>query len=158
MKFLLLMLFAFTAFGGIQKGKVVHDRISFDFSTTHSSATSATAVSLASYPAGMVIKDAWLVVSEPVSPSAMAIEVGFTSDTDGIFGSLTGSNTTSGTVIHAAGQSSALLWDNTNDHYIPYRVIEAASDGDLQINFDDDPTQGKFEIYMELVRPVQDAQ
>lgn len=138
---------------GKPQGKSLFESFEYDFST--STATSATPHSFDSFPVGAVIRNMWLVASTPVSPSAMSIDVGNDDDPDGYLGAITGSQSTSGSVASAASQGSALLWDDTNDHLIPYR-INNSDQAVFEIEFDDDPTQGKFEVMVEYYIPKND--
>lgn len=149
----LLVLLPALAFAGKPQGKLLFESFKYDFST--STATSATPHSFDSFPIGAVIKNVYITVSEPVSPSAMAIAVGNDDDADGYLGAFTGSNTASGTPASAASAEAVLLWDNANDHLIPYR-ISTSDQAVFEIEFDDDPTQGKFEVFVEYFIPEVD--
>lgn len=149
--FLAILLLSIPALGGKPQGQILFESFTYDFST--SSATSATPHSLTTLPAGAVVRNVYLTTTTPVSPSAMSIDIGPNSDPDGFLGTLTGSSTASSTAISAASNDSPLLWDGSNDHLIPWVVVNPATDGVVEIQFDNDPTQGKIEVHIEYFIP-----
>lgn len=105
-----------------------------------------------SLEAGMVITDIYIYVEQALDDAGgtATVTVGNT-DADGFFADIAALAASDNAVIRVGEVAGALMYDDTNDHLLCYRV---SSDTDLDLNIGTEAlTQGKLQVYVEYFAP-----
>lgn len=128
-------------------------RFDYDFSKQGGAVSSISLVpNISSLTAGMIITDMYIFVEEALTSGGSATVTLGNTDVDGFFAdffALAGANNN---IIRVGEVAGALLWDDTNDHMLCYRV-----GSDLAINLNVGVaalTAGKLQVYVEYFAPV----
>ena len=105
-------------------------------------------------PDNALIKEVYYFVEEAVEGSSSTLSWGNTTDADGYSGTAIGEASLGADAVgNAAGGGAALLWDNTNDHIIPF-LCNSAADRDFNVTIGTaDLTAGKVNFYVEYFLP-----
>lgn len=102
---------------------------------------------------GMVITDMYIYVEKALDDAGgtATVTIGNT-DADGFFADIAALAASDNDAIRVGEVAGALLWDDTNDHKILYRV---GSDTDLQLNIGTEAlTAGKIQLFVEFFAPT----
>ena len=101
--------------------------------------------------AGMVITDMYLYVETAVTSDGSATVTIGNADADGFMADVFALVGSDDAVVRVGEVAGALMYDDTNDHLLAYRV---GSDVDLQLNIGTAAlTDGKFQLYVEYFAP-----
>jgi len=142
---------------GFEKGKLHVNKYEWDFAVD-GGATSAIAfrnLGNNALVAGLVVKRMWLVANTAVtSEGTPTLTIGNTADADGYFADIFALVTTSAKLAVQQGEvAGALIWDDTNDHALDYK-LGAANTLDLNLTIGTAAaTAGKITLYVEFYRP-----
>jgi len=106
-------------------------------------------------PVGAIVTGVTAHCLTNIAGSSSTLEWG-NSDTDGYSGTAIAEATfTENYVMDHATVGGALLWDDSNDHMIPYRVADAATGAfNFLINVAD-LTAGKIRFFVEYIMPSE---
>lgn len=109
-------------------------------------------------PVGAIIMDVVAYVETAVTTGASGtLAFGNGDDDDGYMSAIAAGSLTANAVFNAAGQGSALLWDDTNDHMVPIYVADA-NDGKVQAKIETGAlTAGKVRVMVTYLAPGRDA-
>ena len=81
-------------------------------------------------PEGFIVRNAGAVVETAITPSASrTMTFGTDNDEDGFLADIIAGYNAANSVVRSGEVAGALLWDDTNDHEIDYRVGAAAALG-----------------------------
>lgn len=107
-------------------------------------------------PSGAIIKDVTAkVVTACTSGGSATVDWGNGDDPNGYAAAVAVGTLVDNYVTSAAGEGSALLWDDTNDHLIPLNVSTAA-DGQFSVTIATaDLTAGKILFIVEYLMPTE---
>lgn len=106
-------------------------------------------------PDGAVILDVNFLVDTEVDSSgdSVTIDIGNGNDADGYFSSVSESNLGANSVHRAGEVAGALIWDNTNDHYLGVHVSDDSSRKvELTVN-SESATQGRIRVFVTYYYP-----
>ena len=105
--------------------------------------------------AGMVITDIYVYVETALaSGGSHSVTIGNT-DVDGFFADIAALAASDNAMVRVGEVAGALMWDDTNDHMLAYRV---SSDVALNLTVGtEDLTQGKLQVYVEFFAPAAAA-
>lgn len=117
-------------FMGFQKFEELEFRYYYDFSE-HGGAASAitlTAVGNA-LESGLVVEDIQVFVSTAFDDAGntATVTLGHAGDADGYMADFMTAAETANTIIRVGEQAGALMWDDTNDHMVSYRITSSAN-------------------------------
>ena len=101
--------------------------------------------------AGMFITDMYIHVETALASAGSPTATLGNTDVDGFFADIVALVGSDNAVIRVGEVAGALLWDDTNDHLIAYRV-----GSDLDLNLDVGTaalTAGKLKVYVEFFAP-----
>ncbi len=109
-------------------------------------------------PAGAIVTKVGLKVLDAVVGSSSTVAVGNTTDPDGFMEAIAEATLVADYVTATGVQAGVLLWDDTNDHDIPFLVsIGDADDADFQITIGTNAlTAGKILFWVEYYMPSED--
>lgn len=98
----------------------------------------------------VIVKDVYVIVKTALTSGGSAtVTLGNTADPDGYLADIFALAGTDNAVINSGAVAGALIWDDTNDHGIHYRVTSAANTQDLVLDIGTAAlTAGKLEIYL----------
>jgi hypothetical protein len=107
---------------------------------------------------GLIVKQFEVLVKEAVtSAGSPTVTFGPEADPDGFLADVYGSLGSAGNVVRSGEVAGALLWDDTNDHELNYRIGSAANTQNLQMDIGTAAlTGGKLEIHVEAYMPVDE--
>jgi len=128
-------------------------RFDYDFSIS-GGAVSAIALTpnITALSAGMIITDIYIYVEEALTSDGSATVTLGNTDIDGFFADIFALAGSDNAVIRVGEVAGALMWDDTNDHMLAYRV---GSDLDLNLSVGTAAlTAGKLQVYVEFLAPV----
>lgn len=141
---------------GYQKGKPLDFVYEYDFSVSGGAATDIVLVNkgINALEAGLVITDMFIKVETALTSGGSAtVTAGDAGDRDGYFVDFF-ADASANAVINRGDRAGALIWDDTNDHPIYYRIASAAnaipsiSVGTAAL------TAGKFKLYIQAYKPI----
>lgn len=125
----------------------------YDFSTQGGAVSSITLSSdVNSLGEGVIVKRLRVIMKTAfTSGGTPTVTIGNTGDTDGYMADIYALGAASAdAVINSSAVAGALIWDDTNDHEIYYRIDSTANNQDLVITIGTAAlTAGKFELYLE---------
>lgn len=101
---------------------------------------------------GVIVKRVMVVMKTAfTSAGTPTVTLGNTGDTDGYMADIYALGAASAdAVINSGSVAGALIWDDTNDHEIWYRIDSTANNQDLVLTIGTAAlTAGKMEIYLE---------
>lgn len=106
----------------------------------------------ASLPLHAIVKEVHARVISAVTGSSSTLAWGNTTDADGYSGTAIAEATLVADYVHnGASNGAALLWDDTNDHYIPF-LVNSANDANFSVTVGTaDLTAGKVLFYVEYL-------
>jgi len=140
----------------LPKNKLTLLKYTYDFAVSGGAVSSITLTSnFGSIVEGMIIKRAYILVDTALaSAGSPTLTIGNTGDKDGYFADIVALAGAANAVINSGSVAGALLWDDTNDHEIYYRVDSTANNQDLVVTIGTAAlTAGKLDIYLECVIP-----
>jgi len=161
MKKLLLVLVLFTlsysASAVLPLGQEHVLKYTYDFSALGGSTTAGitlTKGNINGVEAGCVIQDALIHVETALASGGSAsVTLGPSADADGYFENFFSLVGTADLLVRAGEVAGALLWDDSNDHRIPYMVTSAANTQDVVLTVGAAGlTAGKFHLYLKCLR------
>lgn len=134
---------------GLQVQEYVYD-FSVDGGATGAISLSSKA-GYASLPDNAIVKQVTMRVIEAVTGTSSTVAVGNTTDPDGYFAAIAEA-TLVADYVHAGGVGAgALIWDDTNDHMIPF-LANSANDRDFSITVGTAAlTAGKLVFFVEYL-------
>lgn len=107
---------------------------------------------------GLIVKE--LRVYEKVavtSGGSATVTMGPEADPDGYLADIFGSLGSGDAVIRSGEVAGALLWDDTNDHELNYRIGSAANTQNIQLDIGTAAlTAGKLEVHVEAYMPINE--
>lgn len=105
-------------------------------------------------PDNALVKEVHYWVETAVAGSSSTLAWGNTTDADGYSGTaIAEASLGADAVGNGAGNAAALLWDDTNDHYIPF-LCNSANDRDFVVTIGTaNLTAGKVHFYVEYYLP-----
>ena len=108
---------------------------------------------------GLIVKEIMLVVKTAVtSGGTPTITLGNTADPDGYMADIFSFVGSAPAVVNSGSVAGDLIWDDTNDHAIHYRISSATNTQDLVLTVGTAAlTAGKFEIYLKCQADVSDV-
>lgn len=107
-------------------------------------------------PQGAIINNVSLKVITAVSGTSSTVAVGNTTDPNGYMEAIAEATLADEFVSHVGVQAGALLWDDTNDHTIPF-LVNSANDAVFSITIGTaDLTAGKVLFFVEYYSPSID--
>ena len=102
-------------------------------------------------PDNAIIKDVTMLVETAVAGTSSTVAVGNTTDPDGYMAAIAEATLVADYVTAAGVQAGALLWDDTNDHMIPF-LCNSANDRVFSITIGTaDLTAGKVRFMVEYL-------
>ena len=105
-------------------------------------------------PEGFLVRNVVAVVETALSPTGGEITFGNTSDADGFLANIRASYNAEDSVVRSGMVAGALVWDNTNDAEIDYRVGSAANTKDVVMDIGTTAlTAGKIRLSVEGLMP-----
>lgn len=105
-------------------------------------------------PEGALIKSVMAVVETAVTGSSSTVAWGNSTDPDGYHAAVAEASLTANAVFNEQDATAALLWDDTNDHQILYRVDGTAANQAFSITVGTaDLTAGKMRFIVEFYYP-----
>jgi len=106
---------------------------------------------VSSLAAGMVITDMYVYVESALTSGGSATVTLGNTDVDGFMADIFALAGSDNAVVRAGEVAGALLWDDTNDHALAYRV---SSDAVLALQVGTAAlTAGKLQVYVEFFAP-----
>jgi hypothetical protein len=140
---------------GYQKNKEIDFVYEYDFAVSGGAVSAITLVNkgINALESGLVIKDIMVNVETALTSGGSAtITMGNVGDPDGYFVDFY-SAATLGAVLTAGDRAGALVWDDTNDHKIYYK-LDSANNAIPTITVGTAAlTAGKFKVYIKAVKP-----
>jgi hypothetical protein len=107
-------------------------------------------------PQGCIVTKVGLKVITAVVGTSSTVAVGNTTDADGFMAAIAEATLVDEYVSATGVQAGALLWDDTNDHDIPF-LVNSANDADFSITIGTaDLTAGKLVLWVEYYMPSED--
>jgi len=107
-------------------------------------------------PQGAIVTKVGLKVLTAVVGTSSTVAVGVTTDADGFMAAIAEATLVDEYVTLSGAQAGALLWDDTNDHDIPF-LVNSANDADVSITIGTaDLTAGKLAIWVDYYMPSED--
>lgn len=107
-------------------------------------------------PSGAIVTNVGLKVLEAVVGTSSTIIVGNTTDPNGYMEAIAEGTLIDEYVTMAGAQAGALLWDDTNDHLIPF-LVNSDNDADFGITIGTaDLSAGKVLFWVEYYMPTLD--
>ena len=105
-------------------------------------------------PICAIVNDVYARVLTAVAGTSSTLAWGNTTDPDGYSGTaIAEASLTADSMHNASGNAGALLWDDTNDHMIPF-LVAAADDQDFSVTVGTaDLTAGKVVFVVEYYFP-----
>lgn len=105
-------------------------------------------------PDNALVKEVHYFVETAVSGTSSTVAWGNTTDADGYSGAAIAEAALGADAVgNGAGNAAALLWDDTNDHYIPF-LCNSANDQDFVVTIGTaDLTAGKIHFFVEYFLP-----
>ena len=109
---------------------------------------------VAPLPDNAIVKEVHYWVETAVVGTSSTLAWGNTTDADGYSGTAIAEASLGADVVgNGASGDSALLWDGTNDHYIPF-LCNSANDRDFNVTIGTaDLTAGKVHFFVEYLLP-----
>lgn len=97
----------------------------------------------------VIVKDVYVVAKTALTSGGSAtVTLGNTADPDGYMADIFALVGADNAVVNAGAVAGALIWDDTNDHAVHYRVTSAANTQDVILTVGTAAlTAGKLEIY-----------
>lgn len=144
----------------IAKGKKHTLEFMYDFAENGGAVSSISLVtadvnSIAALPEGFLVEGVEVITETTItSAGTPTITVGPTADVDGYLADIFGVAATAGAVVRSGEVAGALLWDDTNDHEISYRVTGTANTQDIVVAIGTAAvTAGKFRVLVHGYMP-----
>lgn len=107
-------------------------------------------------PQGAIVENVSLKVITAVVGSSSTVAVGVTTNADGFMEAIAEGTLVDEYVTSIGVQAGALMWDDTNDHKIPF-LVNSADDADFQITIaTGDLTAGKILFWVDYYMPTLD--
>lgn len=107
-------------------------------------------------PQGAIVRNVSLKVITAVVGTSSTVAVGNTTDPDGFLAAIAEATLVDEFVAPHSSVTSALLWDDTNDHDTLF-LVNSANDADVQITIGTaDLTAGKVLIWVDYYMPSED--
>lgn len=107
-------------------------------------------------PQGAIVLNVHLKVITAVTGTSSTVAVGNTTDADGYMEAIAEATLVDEFVSSAGVQPGALLWDDTNDHLIPF-LVNSANDAVFSITVGTaNLTAGKLLFMVEYLMPSED--
>lgn len=99
---------------------------------------------------GVVVREAFVIVKTALaSGGAPSVTLGNTADVDGYLADFYSLASSAPAVVNSSSVAGDLIWDDTNDHVIHYRIGSASNVQDLVLAIGTAAlTAGKLEIYL----------
>jgi hypothetical protein len=109
-------------------------------------------------PEGFVVSKVSAVVEEQLSPTGGEVTFGTTTDPNGYLDNIRAAYNALNSVVRSGEVAGALLWDDTNDHEIDYRIPSTADDKAVVMDIGTNAlTQGKIRFIVEGYYPSDAA-
>lgn len=98
----------------------------------------------------VIVKEVMVMVKTGLaSGGTPTVTLGNTGDADGYMADIWALAQTDNAIINSGSVAGALIWDDTNDHAIHYRIDSTANNQDLVLDIGTAAlTAGKLEIYL----------
>lgn len=140
---------------GYQKGKELDFHYEYDFSVSGGAVSSISLVNkgINGLEAGLVITDMHVSVDTTLAGTATpVVTLGNAGDTDGYYVDFFAAGA-AGAVLNRGKAAGALLWDDTNDAAIDYKIDSAANAIPKLTIATQALTAGKFQVYFKAYKP-----
>lgn len=141
---------------GYQKGTELEFKYEYDFAVSGGAVSSIALVNkgMNALEAGLVITDFMISVETLLAGTATpTITMGNVGDTDGYAVDFFAA-ATAGAIINRGDRAGALVWDDTNDHPIYYKIDSAANAIPTVTIATQALTAGKFQVYFKCFKPA----
>ena len=141
---------------GFQKGKQLDFVYEYDFAVSGGAVSSIDLVNegMNALESGLVITDIMVAIETTLAGTATpTITLGNVGDTDGYMIDFFGAGT-AGAILNRGDRAGALVWDDTNDHPIYYKIDSAANAVPSITIASQALTAGKFKVYFKAIRPL----
>lgn len=140
---------------GYQRGKEIEFKYEYDFSVSGGAVGNIALVAKGqALESGLIVKSFTVFVETALtSGGAATITMGNAGDPDGYMVDFFAAATPANAVLNVGDRAGALVWDDTNDHNIHYRIgstadaIPTVTVGTAAL------TAGKFQVYFICLRP-----
>jgi hypothetical protein len=141
---------------GFQKGKELDFIYEYDYSVSGGAQAEIALVNKSgnALESGLVITDFTVVVESAITSSGTpTITLGHTTDPDGYLVDFFAA-ASAGAVLNRGDRAGALVWDDTNDHPIHFKIDSSANSipkltiGTANVN------GGKFKVYFKAFKPL----
>lgn len=139
---------------GYPKGKTLDFKYEYDFAISGGAQAAIALVNkgINALEAGLVITDWYISVETTVVGASATVTMGNAGDPDGYCVDIKASMT-AGAIINRAAVAGALVWDDTNDHPIYYKIASAADAIPTITIGTANLTAGKFQVYFKAQKP-----
>jgi hypothetical protein len=141
---------------GFQKGKDIDFVYEYDFAVSGGAQAEIPLVNKGfnNLAAGLVIKDFTVVVETALGSSGTpTITLGHTTDPDGYMVDFYGA-AGAGAVLNRGDRAGSLVWDDTNDHPIYFKIDTSGNAVPSVTIGTADVTSGKFKVYFKAFKPL----
>ena len=141
---------------GYQKGVEHSFKYEYDFSVSGGAVSSIALVNkgINALESGLVIKEFLISVETTLTGAATpTITFGNVGDTDGYAVDFYAA-ATAGSIINVGDRAGALVWDDTNDHNIFYKIDSSANAIPTITIASQALTAGKFQVYIKAFKPA----
>lgn len=142
---------------GYQKFEELEFRYLYDFASDGGSTGAITLTAQGNaLESGLVVEDVQVYVETAFDDAGdtATVTLGHAGDADGYMADFMTAAETANAVVRAGEQAGALLWDDTNDHSISYRITSAANAIPLMTIGTEALTQGKAHFIFKCRRYV----
>jgi hypothetical protein len=141
---------------GFQKGKELDFVYEYDFAVSGGAVSSINLVNegMNNLESGLIITDFTVVVETALtSGGSPTITLGNVGDTDGYMIDFYAA-ASAGAVLNRGDRAGALVWDDTNDHPIHYKIDSTANAAPSITVATAALTAGKFKVYFKAFKPL----
>lgn len=141
---------------GYQKGKELDFVYEYDFAVSGGAVSSINLVNkgINGLESGLVITDIMVAVETTLAGSATpTITLGNVGDTDGYMIDFYAAGT-AGSILNRGDRAGALVWDDTNDHPIYYKIDSSANAAPSITIASQALTAGKFKVYFKAFKTL----
>lgn len=141
---------------GFQKGVEHTFKYEYDFAVSGGAVSEIALVNkgMNALASGLVIKEFLISVETTLAGTATpTITLGNAGDPDGYAIDFYGA-ATAGSIINVGDRAGALLWDDTNDHNIFYKIDSTANAIPTITIGTQALTAGKFQVYFKCFKPA----
>ena len=141
---------------GFQIGKELEFKYEYDFAVSGGAVSEIALINqgMNALESGLVIKDILVYFETTLAGTATpTVTLGNAGDPDGYMVDFFGAGTAAA-VINSGDRAGALVWDDTNDHAIYYKIDSAANAIPTITIGTQALTAGKFQVYFKCFKPA----